>query len=157
MAKTIKLTQDKEVIVDAEDYEKFNVFKWYYSVGYANRDTRTKDGGRVISMHRELMNAGDNEMVDHINGNTLDNRKENLRFCTKSTNAMNRGIPSNNKTGYKGVHYYKAYKNYQAYISCNKKRINLGYFKTAEEAAIAYNNAALLYHGEFAKLNVIKE
>lgn len=106
------------------------------------------------------MRAGPREIIDHINGDGLDNRKQNLRICTKSENACNRGIDRDNTSGYKGVCYIsnktKRVKRWIAQIAINKKHICIGYFHTKEEAAIAYNEAATKYHGEFAKLNIIK-
>jgi hypothetical protein len=93
--------------------------------------------------------------VDHINGNTLDNRKENLRICTQNQNGKNRLLNKNNVSGYKGVTYKKANKLWCAQIVVNYHKMYLGLFTTAEAAALAYNEAAKKYHGEFAKLNEV--
>lgn len=93
--------------------------------------------------------------VDHIDGNIHNNSPENLRECTKSQNGMNRGKPANNTSGYKGVSYNKSKHSWEAYINFEKRRIHLGTFSTKEEAAIAYNQVALKYHKEFAKLNEV--
>src|SRR5258708_31028872 len=123
MAKIIQLTQNQTSIIDDEDFEKINQFNWYYGKNsYATRDIKINKKRKSILLHREIINCLDNQMVDHINGNTLDNRKENLRICTKSQNGMNRGKQKNNTSGYKGVHFYKANKKWQAYISYNSKR-----------------------------------
>ena len=98
--------------------------------------------------------------VDHINGNTLDNRKENLRLCTNQQNAMHRGKTKNNKSGYKGVRYMKKKKGminehskpWQAQIYLNQKQIYLGCYKTPEEAARAYDKKAIELFGEYATL-----
>lgn len=96
-------------------------------------------------------------MVDHINGNTLDNRKSNLRVCTHAQNMQNRKMHKNNKSGYKGV-YFQSDDNrrnpWRVEIKANKRRIQVGSYATAVEAAGAYNDAALTYHGVFAKLNI---
>ena len=156
MAKVIELTRNQSTIVDDEDFEKFNKFKWYCAkLLYACRDVKRNKQRTALLLHREIMNAPVDKHVDHINGNTLDNRKENLRLATKSTNGMNRGIPNNNTSGYKGVHFFKRNKNWQAYINFESKRVHLGYFDNKHDAARAYNEAAIKYHGEFAKLNEI--
>lgn len=106
-------------------------------------------------MHRLIMNAQNGQMIDHINGNVLDNRKENLRLCNKSTNAMNCKVHKHNTSGYKGVAWHKQMKKWRAYIVINDKQKSLGLYKTKEEAAKAYNKAALELFGEFAKVNKI--
>lgn len=110
------------------------------------------------TLHRLITNANVMEYVDHINGNTLDNRRSNLRICTKAQNCKNRGLSKNktSKVNFKGVTYYKSNKKYIARITNNENKIYLGSFNTAEEAAKAYNEAAIKYHGEFARLNVIR-
>lgn len=91
--------------------------------------------------------------TDHINGNTLDNRKENLRICSIAENGRNRKIQKNNTSGYSGVSYMKGVCKWQATICVNKNKIYLGVFETAEESARAYDSAAKEYFGEFARLN----
>src|SRR5690242_17796567 len=102
-------------------------------------------------MHRVIMNASADIHVDRINGDGLDNRRENLRLCTRDENMMNRRKNSNNSSGYKGVDRNKG--KWRAYIQVDKKWIHLGYFSTAEQAAHAYDNAAKKYFGEFANTN----
>ena len=87
--------------------------------------------------------------IDHIDTNKLNNMVSNLRWCSKSQNGMNRGKQLNNTTGEKGVSFYRD--RFQAGIKLNGKRIHLGYFKTLEEASMAYKNAAAQYHSTFAK------
>ena len=97
-------------------------------------------------------------MVDHINKNTLDNRKENLRLVNGSQNQANRSANSSNTTGLKGVRIAKDGKNFTARLALRKpvrKEIYLGYFKTPEEAAAAYNKEAVINFGKFAQLNDI--
>lgn len=93
-------------------------------------------------------------IIDHINGNRLDNRPENLRPCEESTNHFNAVIQSNNTTGYKGVHKLKDGLGYQANINYNKKRKFLGTFKTAEDADEFVSLAREMVHGEFANHGV---
>ena len=91
--------------------------------------------------------------TDHINGDGLDNRKQNLRICTHAENLRNRRLGKNNTSGYKGVSWHKLHKLWYAHISHNKKLMSLGYFKDKEEAAKAYDRKAIELFGEFAKLN----
>lgn len=101
---------------------------------------------------RELLVS---ERVDHIDGNGLNNKRDNLRLATHMQNMANQRIRSNNTTGYKGV--TKTKNKYRSRIGYNGKDIHIGIYDTPELAAIAYNNAACIYFGEFAQLNDIKE
>lgn len=103
-------------------------------------------------MHRLIMNAQKGEQVDHINHDTLDNRKSELRFCSYAQNQYNQGRRSNNTSGCKGVSLHKPSGKWQAQIALNGKTIHLGLFATKEEAYTAYCNAALELHGEFSKV-----
>tara|TARA_R110000868_G_scaffold22844_2_gene93185 strand:- start:1428 stop:1913 length:486 start_codon:yes stop_codon:yes gene_type:complete len=159
--KEIQLTQGKVALIDDEDYEYLNQWKWYvqkWNVGfYAVRNIRVnKKYGGYVSMHRLITNNYDKNLItDHINGNTLDNRKLNLRICTYSDNNKNRNIAKNNLSGYKGVSYINQFNKYKAQIGINKKTIYLGLFTDPIDAARAYNEAAIKYHGEFANINKI--
>lgn len=153
------------VIIDEEDYERVSSFSWkldcyrYKKRGKAYfRGTFYKKIGdktyRSIWLHRFVMNqpSWNNMVVDHKNGNTLDNRKENLRVCRQLGNSQNRVISKNNSSGYKGVSWYPATKKWKARIGVNWKRICLGYFDTPEEAYKAYCEASEKYHGEFGRI-----
>ena len=107
-----------------------------------------------IYLHRYIARAPKGAQVDHINGNRLDNRSANLRVCTNAQNSRNKG-PQKGK--YKGVHWSKTGKHWVAQITKNYKVRHLGCFKTAEAAALAYNEAAKELHGEYAYLNKIDE
>lgn len=102
-------------------------------------------------LHRYVMNAPAHISVDHKNMNPLDNRKNNLRMCTKSQNGCNRGIPSNNTSGIKGVSFDKQTNSWAAYIGINGKCLKIGRFKNIEDAKEARLTAARKYHGEFAR------
>lgn len=156
---------EKEILIDDEDFEKVSQYKWHLCKNrkniYVIRNKWNKDKRVVESLHRYLMGNPENKTIDHINGNTFDNQKKNLRICSNTENIRNKDKYKNNKAGYKGVLIHKEKKNgieYQyiiAEIRVNKKKIYLGHFKTKELAAIAYNEAALKYFGEFARLNNI--
>lgn len=107
-------------------------------------------------MHVQIMNFP-NLSVDHINGNTLDNRKENLRIVTHSQNTKNRTKSKNKTSKFKGVNFCKRSKKWRVRIKVEYKSINLGYYTNEIEAAIAYNKAAKKYFGKYAKPNVIEK
>lgn len=151
--KYIKLTQNKRAIVDDEDFKRVNQHRWFYHLKYAKRgiyNPKTKNNDHQ-TMHAFIM-GGKN--IDHVNGKGLDNRKKNLRFCNQSQNLQNRNMKPS-KAKFKGVKKQSNCDRYMARIGVYNKDIYLGSFKTAKEAALAYNQAALKYFGEFAKLNKI--
>jgi len=146
--KLIKLTRGKYAKVDDEDFEYLNQWKWCLGqIKYASR----RDKNKTIAMHRFIMNPSENLQIDHIDRNTLNNQKHNLRLCTHTENQRNCGKQENNTSGYKGVS--KHGKKYAAQIEINKKHIHLGYWNTAEEAARAYDKASKKLHGKFANTN----
>lgn len=157
----IKLTQNKVAIVDDKYHFQLNRYKWFYDNGYAVRQIGKE--GKQIKLWMHWMIIGDMNgrpiigmETDHINGNKLDNRKSNLRVGTKNENQHNRTKYKNNTSGCKGVIYFKwgkRIKRWHAQIGLNGKIISLGYFLTKEEASDAYDNAAIKYHKEFAKIN----
>lgn len=149
--KEIQLTQGKVALVDDGDFELLNKYKWSAHKGrgawYATR------GVGPIKMHRQITHAPIGAVVDHINGNGLDNRRINLRVCSHSENMRNSALRSDNTTGYKGVRKRTDRKWYSAEIRVNGLSVNLGRFETAEGAARAYDEAAKKYFGDFARLN----
>jgi len=153
--KRIPLTQGKFALVDEEDYEWLNQWKWYYNNGYAARDQWDPITKKQIKirMHRIIMNAKEGEEVDHINHNGIDNQKYNLRVCTVSQNMQNSKSNKNSSSQYKGVSYNPMTQKCQVQIMYNGKFIYLGYYKDEEEAARAYDKAAIELFGEFACLN----
>jgi hypothetical protein len=156
MTKEIKLTQGKLALVDDEDFEWLNQWKWYYHDGYALRMSLGSNR-KSIRMHRIIMNTPDNMEPDHINGNTLDNRKYNLRNCTHAENLCNSKIQINNASGYKGVSWNKQRKKWSVKIVKNQIHIFLGLYISKEDAINVYNKKAKELFGEYAKLNYIKE
>lgn len=153
----MKLYCGDSTLLDEEDEKRFSRYTWMKnSNGYVIRQI----GKKVKFLHREILDCPEKYQVDHINGNPLDNRKINLRICSKIENSWNRKLNKNSKTGYKGVHFKKnnrGTKKYLARISYFGERIHLGYFYSAEDAANAYNKKAVELYGEFANLNIVKE
>ena len=157
--KEIQLTQGKVALVDDEDFEYLNQFKWHiYKQNRNNFYARTviyQNKKRIgIVMHRLLLKC-EGKIIDHISGDGLDNRKSNIRCCTKSENPINRRININNHSGYKGVSWFKVVKKWRAQIQYKKIVYHLGTYEKRIDAASAYNKAAIKFHGEFAKLNEI--
>lgn len=114
-----------------------------------------KENGGAVSLHRYLMKAQPGQIVDHINGNPLDNRKANLRFVTAQENGMNRGSNKNKKLP-KGVMYRKANK-HRPYVACIRHHgllVHLGAYETVEQAKKAYDTAASLLFNEYVRTEV---
>lgn len=129
----------KYIILDDEDYAKISKFKWYYTGRYARRSAKAseKHPTKIIICQRQILNFPD-QMIDHINGNGLDNRKENLRLLDNTRNQWNQSISTVNTSTYKGVTFSKKVGKWQAQVRIYPKRYWLGYFDTAEEAGQAY-------------------
>lgn len=149
----------KFVLVDDEDYLWLNRMPWHASGRkdclYAVHDLRINPHKvHSFKMHRLLMGNPDTQ-VDHHDGNSLNNQKYNLRVATKFENGRNRKVSRNSTTGYKGVTKRPGYNKWRARIGSVPNRITLGDFNTPQEAARAYNKAALELFGEFARLNII--
>lgn len=157
VSKEIKLTRGKSTIVDDKLFDELNKYKWttakckdtYYAIRASSRKPKRKS----ILMHVQIMGTPKGMETDHVNHNGLDNRIENLRVCSNTQNKHNRLIYSNNKSGYKGVTWFKPVKKWRASIVVNKKQIVLGYFANIEDAARAYDEAAIENFGEFASTN----
>jgi len=166
----IHLTQNRHAVVDIGDYEKLSKYKWYYNPlsGTAFRVVLLKEWrenhivpfGTPISMHRQIMNSPEGRDIDHKNHFRLDNRRKNLRICTRSQNLGNQ--KPNKGREYKGV--YKGTRQTKkkglvtywfASIMCKKQYHFLGCFTNKQDAAKAYNKAAIKYFGEFAYLNEV--
>jgi ABC-type ATPase involved in cell division len=153
---------DYEVQIDDEDY------KWIKELNYCvNRKEIEKhglyyffrnihvDGKRTATkLHREIMGCvyGDRKIVDHINGNTLDNRKCNLRICTQAENKRNQKIRKTNISGLKGVSWHKKTGKWVAQINTGGKHKHLGLFMDIKEAYSAYCEASKKYHGEYGRV-----
>jgi len=156
----IYLGDSEWTIVDADVYYRLGSFKWS-SVSndkdvYAARILRKTEYGRIktIYLHREIMNAPAGLLVDHKNNNSLDNRRNNLRFATRCQNMWNRRkTKTKTSSRFSGVHFHKLELRWGVQIQYKGKKIWLGYYDSEIEAAHAYDRAAIKYHGEFARLN----
>jgi hypothetical protein len=164
---------DKKIQVDEEDYESCSHHKWFYTKShggktwYVTRNVGTAPNMRTVYLHRYLMGLKENNngfIVDHVDGDTLNNQKLNLRICTKSENNRNRVKRKDCTSGFKGVFYIKdrsgrknLKKRWFSSITFEKKKYYLGTHLTKEGAAKAYDRAAKKYYGGFAKLNFPKQ
>lgn len=156
--KKLKLTKNKYAIIDDEDFDFLNKWKWYLGAdGYARRSYKESGKQCAVTMHRALLNPPKDKLVDHKNSNRCDNRRANLRICTRSQNAMNRKETKKNMSGYKGIYPMKnSTKNpWAAKIQVNGESIYLGMFPTKIEASKAYSDAAIIYHKEYARFTKI--
>jgi len=157
--KEIKLTQDKVAIVDDADFNFLNRFKWCVCRGkgnyyYAYRHKKMENGRQLfVLMHKEILNPPSEMETDHRDGNTLNNRRKNIRICTRTENQRNRKPNRNSRSAFKGVCWYKQTNRWLSRIYLNGKAKHLGYFMTEEEAAFAYDMAAKKLFGEFARIN----
>lgn len=158
--KKIALSNGGYALVSDKDHPYLRHSKWsrrrkrstsdvWYAMRW-NPETRIN-----IPMQRDILGSREGYLIDHRDGNGLNNMRSNLRFSTPLQNNRNRKIPSHNTTGYKGLRYYPFGKGgcWMARIKIFGRYIQLGYYKTKEEAAIAYNIAAKKHFGAFARLN----
>jgi hypothetical protein len=155
----IELTQGKRTLVDPEDFAWLSAMRWYYSAnnggGYAQRHEKDEAGRWVnVKMHRLILRAPAGVEVDHIDGDKLNNTRANLRVCTRAQNARNLARKPGKR--FKGTTLEKAkwrQKRWKAVVMVEGRNISLGYYMTEEEAARAYDAAAIKHFGEFARLN----
>lgn len=150
--KKIKLTQNKFALVDDEDFEYLNQWKWHLSDGgYARRTQHIHLGVRKYSserifMHRVINKTPNGSLTDHINRDKLDNRRANLRTGNKSLNSINRDKQSNNKSGHKGVHWDAWSGKWRAELKINYKKVSLGRYLNKEDAIMARKEGEEKYH-----------
>lgn len=157
--KTIPLTHGYEAQVDDEDYDRIAQFKWHVCLEGRNHDIpyarRTVSGPRhneVVRMHREILGLDRGELADHVNGNTLDNTRGNLRRATRAQNVHNRRSQSHS-TRHKGIYRNRANDTWTARIRHCGWICALGTYDSETDAALAYDRAAEKLFGEFARLN----
>ena len=156
--KILPLNKGKFCLVDDADFAELSKWNWYVGVdGYALRMINyTEDGvkkQKQQSMHRYLMGNPDGLMVDHIDGLRLNNCRSNLRVATAQENSWNRGAHRWGTSKYRGVHWHKKDRKWQAAIRLNGKQKYIGSFGSEEDAATAYNIVAEMNYGEFARMN----
>jgi len=156
--KMIKLqNSDKVALIDNEDYDLVKPYLWSLLKRKHRNHVFTYVGCKVIYMHSLILPCSRPKEVDHANGEGLNNQQFNLRICYRSNNAANKSkTKSATSSKYKGVSWIKRDNLWDVRLTKNYKQIIIGHFKTEREAAIAYNEAALRYFGEFAKLNIIE-
>ena len=153
-----------DVLIDDEDLEKINKFKWWLNkkeyeksgLQYFVCNTHTNGKRHILSLHRYLMNCSlyDKIVIDHIDGNTLDCRKNNLRRCTHAENCRNRKVSTNCSSGYRGVYWHKKDKKWVASIIYNAHAYNLGEYSDILEAVRIYDIASIYFYKEYAKTNL---
>lgn len=142
-----KQAKDGHAVVDAE-FSYLLKYRWSIThYGYARR-SRDKQ-----LLHRLIMKAKLGQAIDHIDGDKLNNRVSNLRFCSQAENSRNQTLKRNNTSGYKGVSIIRSTKKWATQVKIDYKKYYFGCYDTAEEAASIYDTVALQLHGEFARLN----
>ena len=163
--KRIELTLGMVAIVDSDEFERLNQYTWQaHKEGkgerplyYAWRNIVIDGKKTMLKMHIDIMgNTPDGFTIDHKDRNGLHNWKDNLRICTSYQNSFNHRAKQNAANKYKGVSLAYKSSTFRAQIRVYGKQISLGNYKTDKEAALAYNKAALRYHGEYAYINIIE-
>lgn len=155
----IELTKGQKTLVDRKTFPLLTSIKWYAGITKNKKDFYARHQNLTL-MHRFIWEnfkgpIPENYVIDHINGNTLDNRLENLQCITQKENTRKQRKKKNNTSGYRGVSFSQRTNKWLARIQVDYKFIHLGLFSNKEQAAIAYNNAAKKYFGDFAVLNEI--
>jgi len=157
--KRIPLTQGKVAVVDDDEFEELAKYKWYalsrVHTHYAVRKQRAEARQIMVSMHRVVLDAKHWQHIDHVNGNGLDNRRANLRICTRSQNSANCYWHNGKRLLTRGIRFKSG--RWEAYIRRQGKILYLGRFTFKEQAAKAYDRAAIESFGEFARLNYPQE
>lgn len=151
--KLIPLSQNLFTQVNDDDYDYLNQWKWSASKGRSTYYAVRVEKGKYVAMHRVLLSIIDPEIIgDHIDGNGLNNQRNNIRTCNHTQNKYN-SIKKKSGSIYKGVTWNKQHKKWRARITYDKKEIFIGHFSNEIQAAKAYDNEAKKYFGKFAYLN----
>lgn len=152
---------NKPFLIDLEDYDVVKKYTWHNSKGYLIAHVYKNNKRTTIRMHRLILNIDNqylsNQIVDHINHDTFDNRKSNLRIVNSSKNQMNRVISKNNTSGCNGVKYHKATQKWIAQITINNQRITLGLYENKTDAITARHLAEEKYYGDYSYQNSVKK
>lgn len=152
----VRLTRGYTAVIDAADVGFVEGFNWHSAVfkgtAYAVRNAPKPCGGQsTLRMHRIITSAQESLVVDHINGDGLDNRRQNLRVVSHALNMRNQSLRSDNKSGLKGIRWREPTQKWNAYINVDGKHYSLGHYATKEEAYAAYIEGSKRFHGEFAR------
>jgi hypothetical protein len=148
---------DLFAIVDEEDYERVSQHRWGVEKGkntfYALSRRKYETAGQNLRMHRLVVECPPDMLIDHRNGNGLDNQKQNLRICTNTQNMQNQRKQHRGSNTYKGAYWEPGRRRWRASIAVNGKTMHLGHYATEEEAARAYDRKAIELFGDFARIN----
>ncbi|KKN71924.1 hypothetical protein LCGC14_0415700 [marine sediment metagenome] len=157
LVQQIELSNGMFTTVDAGDFKWLNQWKWSFNKGYVIGGHRPEGkNSSPVLMHRVIMDPPNDKFVDHTNHDTLDNRRCNLRVCTKGQNQFNK-LPQGGTSRFKGVSWNEQTSKYKVQIQFQDKKYYPGYFINEIEAAITYDLWAIKLFGEFAHLNFLNK
>jgi len=151
---TLPLTRGQATLVDDADGDWLRQWRWLLvGNGYAGRFVRSGGTSRLVYLHRLLLDAGPDQRVDHINGDRLDNRRDNLRLVSHRQNQQNRRPSTDTSSGRKGVTWHARIHKWHVRITVDGQRLHLGYYADLETASRLYDAAARLFFGDYARPN----